>query len=89
MLYKLSCDNYIFTFSKNNIPSLRVKSEDRIEIQTMDCFTNQIKTKEDKLSNINWDKINPATGPIFVEGAEKGDTLKVSIEKIETESQGV
>ena len=32
--------------------------------------------------------INPATGPVFVKGAEPGDTLEVHIEKIEVADQG-
>ena len=39
------------------------------------------------MSEIDWDAINPATGPIFVEGAVAGGTLKVHIDNIELEAQ--
>lgn len=55
----------------------------------MDCFGNQVKTPEDRLESINWENINPATGPVFVENAEPGDVLKVTVEKIELPDQGV
>ena len=42
-----------------------------------------------KVAAINWDQINPATGPVYVEGAMPGDVLKVKIEKIEIGEQGV
>ncbi len=86
----LSCQsNVIYAFSKNNTPILTVDSGETIEIETYDCFENQVKSNETHLEKIDWDKINPATGPIFVNGAGKGDTLKVTINKIEIGNQGV
>ncbi len=41
---------------------------------------------EDELDEIDWDHINPATGPIFVEGV-LGGALKVTIEAIEFDGQ--
>lgn len=89
MNYKVSSDNYMFSFSKDIKPVLRVKSGDEVEIETMDCFANQIITNEDKLESLDWNRVNPATGPIFVEGARPGDALKVTIEKIQIGNKGV
>ena len=86
----LSCQsNIIYNFSKNNTSVLTVDSGEIIEMETYDCFENQVKSNETRLDKIDWNKINPATGPIFVNSAEKGDTLKVTIKKIEIGSQGV
>ena len=38
---------------------------------------------------IDWDHTNPATGPIFVEGAVPGGALMVSIEAIEFDNKSV
>lgn len=89
MTYKISSDSYIYSFSKDNQPVLSVKSGDEVEFETMDCFSNQIQTPEDKLEFLDWDRINPATGPIYVEDAEPGDILKVTIKKIEIGDKGV
>lgn len=89
MNYKLSSNNIIFKFSKNNPPAIKVTAGDTIEIQTCDCFADQVQTSEDKLESIDWDRINPATGPVFIEGALEGDVLKVFIEDIFLNSQGV
>ncbi len=89
MTYKISIDNHIFSFSKENEPVLFVKSGDEIEIETMDCFANQIKTDADKLETLNWDRVNPATGPIYIEEAQAGDTLKVTIKKIQIDGTAV
>ena len=88
-MIELTCDKHIFDFSKENKPALIIKSGDIVEIQTMDCFSGQIQIGSGKLSEIDFNMINPATGPIYIEGASEGDTLKVTIKKIETGSSGV
>jgi len=88
-MIKLACDDCVYAFSKDNKPALRIKSGDIVEIQTMDCFAGQLISETDKLSEIDFDRINPITGPIYIEGAREGDTLKVTIEKIETGDRGV
>lgn len=86
----LSCkSNVIYDFSKNHLPTLTVDSGETIEIETYDCFENQVTSNETHLDKIDWAKINPATGPIFVNNAQKGDTLKVTIKEIEIGNQGV
>ena len=89
MTYKVSSENYMFSFSKDIKPVLRVKSGEEVEIETMDCFANQIMTNEDKLESLDWNRVNPATGPIFVEGAQPADALKVTIEKIQIGNRGI
>lgn len=81
--------NIIYSFSKNNEPALTVDSGETVVIETFDCFEDQIQSNDQQLEAIDWNRINPATGPIYVNGAEKGDTLKVTIEKIEIGNQGV
>lgn len=86
----LSCQSgIIYEFNKLNKPVKTVKSGTTIEIEAYDCFENQIKSAHTLLSEIDWNRVNPATGPIFVEGAMPGDVLKVKIEKIELAYQGV
>jgi amidase len=38
---------------------------------------------------VDWDRVNPATGPVFVEGAEPGDTLVAHVLEIKPATQGV
>lgn len=89
MLHKLSKENHIFTFSKENKPAIFIQDGDKIEIETLDCFSNQIKNNNDTLEEMDWNKINPATGPIFINNAQKGDVLEISIKKIELADKGV
>ncbi|PLT29418.1 acetamidase/formamidase family protein [Peribacillus deserti] len=89
MSTSLSCTDIIYAFSKDNKPAASVKPGTTISIDTYDCFQNQITSSETEITSINWDQINPATGPIFVETAQPGDILKVKIEHIELANQGV
>lgn len=83
-----SSEATIYAFDKKNPPQLRVKAGECVKIITKDCFSNQVDN-DHRLADINWNQINPATGPIFVEGAEAGDILKVSIDSITVADQGV
>jgi len=85
----LSDEKHFFAFSKDNKSVLQIKSGDRVKIKTMDCFSNQVRKNEDKLESINWDLVNPATGPIYIEGTQPGDVLKVTIERIDVGPLGI
>lgn len=77
----------LFSFDKDLEPVLKVLSGETVRIRTKDCFGNQLQGPEDQLSEIDWEAINPATGPIYVEGAVAGGTLKVHIDNIELDAQ--
>ena len=77
----------LFSFDKDLEPVLKVPSGETVRIRTKDCFGNQVQTPEDELDSIDWEAINPATGPIYVEGAVAGGTLKVHIDNIELDAQ--
>lgn len=86
-MIELNDDAVIFAFSKDAAPVLTVDSGSTVRIRTKDCFSNQVQTPADELDEIDWDEINPATGPIYVTGATAGNTLKVSIDAIELDPQ--
>jgi len=71
-------DRFYNTFSFAHPPALRIKPGDRVVTKTIDA------------GGADWEGRtvasgpNPQTGPFYVEGAEPGDMLVVTIEKIET-----
>jgi amidase len=77
--------DYSYVFNPYREPIARVKPEERVTIHTEDAFESRITKKEDLPSRAlaTAKFLNPQTGPIFVEGAEPGDTLAVHIESIE------
>lgn len=76
----------VYIMSPDNVPAAYAESGDIIRFETLDCFGGQITNEEQHLGGINWNRINPATGPLYVERAEPGDTLRVEIQKIEQDS---
>jgi len=85
---KVSTDQIIYQFTSSNCPVLTIPSGSIVEFDTYDCFCNQLRTEEDKMETLDWDRINPATGPIYIEGANPEDILKVTINRIEIDSKG-
>jgi len=79
----------IYAFSKEHAPILNVKSGETVIIETYDCFENQITSADSTYESLDWSKVNPATGPVYVEEAEVGDILEVTIDDIKLEDQGV
>jgi len=87
---RLTRNHSIFAMDKQNQPVLYVDSGESLIVETEDCFSHQIVKPDDVLDdNFDYSKVNPATGPIFINGSKPGDTLKVTIHKIEVDSQGV
>ncbi|EDL64917.1 acetamidase/formamidase family protein [Bacillus sp. SG-1] len=82
-------DRIFYSFTKENSISHRVASGTTLAIETCDCFQDQITSEETELKALDWNQINPATGAVYVEGANPGDILKVKIEKIELGDRGV
>lgn len=86
---KISIKDVIFEMNKDNKAVLSVDSGARVVFETMDCFSNTVKSEEDLVSAIDFSKVNPATGPLYIKDAKPGDVLKVTIESIELADQGV
>ena len=86
-MIELNDDKTLFSFDRDLEPVLTVKSGETVRIRTKDCFSNQLTGPQDTMDDLDWDAINPATGPVFVEGAKAGGALKVRIENIEFDEQ--
>lgn len=71
-------DRFYNTFSGAHPPALRITPGERIVTKTIDAGGMDWNGKQVATGP------NPQTGPFFVEGAEPGDMLVVTFEKIET-----
>ena len=69
-------------------PVVSVQPGTVIEIETWDCFTGQVQKESDTLLTLDMSRINSATGPIEVVGAEPGDSLSVTLVDIKPGPQG-
>lgn len=83
-IYALSAEpeNMAYTFG-GQVPRLRVPAGSIVELTTEDCFGGRVRTVDDRPSVVcDLAHLNPVTGPIYVEGAEPGDTLAVHFAEI-------
>ncbi|MBO1001912.1 acetamidase/formamidase family protein [Pseudogracilibacillus auburnensis] len=64
-----------YVFSPYLEPIAKVKPGEEVVIYTDDAFENKITKETDVPSEILGKYLNPQTGPIYIEGAEPGDTL--------------
>ncbi|KEO81449.1 acetamidase/formamidase family protein [Tumebacillus flagellatus] len=88
-MYRVSKDHMIYAMSKEHAPVLTVEDGATVVFETCDCFENQITAVDTPFEELDWDRINPATGPVYIEGAEVGDILAVQIQRIHLADRGV
>lgn len=82
-------DTKVHAMSRDNAPAARCKDGDTVVFETLDCFGCQLTSEDQRMAGLDWSNINPATGPLFIEGAKPGDVLKVEILSIELDDHGV
>ncbi|MEO2035340.1 MAG: acetamidase/formamidase family protein [Planctomycetaceae bacterium] len=72
-----------YEFSRHNEPRLQIQPGESVLVESEDAFSGQIRTDQDRRDKTQKPYGNPQTGPIFVEGAQPGDTLAVSVDDIQ------
>ncbi len=77
-------------FSSAIPPVIKVPSGAIVEVYTKEATDGQL-TKESTVAdvaNLDFDLIHPLTGPVYVEGAQPGDILAVTLHEIEVGDWG-
>ncbi|TFY66385.1 hypothetical protein EVG20_g4701 [Dentipellis fragilis] len=75
----------------NSIPPVvRIKSGDTVTFDCLDASNGQITPNCDVsvLRTLDFSRLDQVNGPVFVEGAEPGDTLQIDVLSIETADWG-
>jgi len=83
--YFLTAEQTHNKFSSAIPPVIRVPSGAIIDVHTQEASAGQIHCGDgvEVLDGLKFDPIHPLTGPVYVEGAEPGDVLKVTLLDIE------
>ena len=72
-----------YTIGPYSQPVLHIAPGDRVVVDTRDAFDGKIATEQDLPSaKLRVPFLNPQSGPIMIEGAEKGDVVAVHIESM-------
>lgn len=89
-MLRINQTSFVNSMSSHNQPCIHAKSGDRIVFETIDALGGKAcEYFENKIDHSEYEHLaNPSTGPVFVDGAEPGDTLIVTIEKIDLKKEG-
>jgi amidase len=77
--HRISRDDVVWAFGPDLTPVLEIEPGETVTFETNDCFTGQIRSEEDLVTEIDLTRINSATGPVAVKGAEPGDSLVAEV----------
>jgi len=86
--HRIGRDEVVWAFGPNMEPVLEVEPGSMITLETNDCFTGQIQSEADLVTAIDFQRVNSATGPIAVRGAEPGDSLIVELLEVRPAERG-
>ncbi len=86
---KISQDHVIYAFSAAMAAVATVESGSTVVFETVDALGGQVTHEGTTLDSLDFSRVNPATGPVAIAGAQPGDALLVEILDIVTADHGV
>ena len=80
--YTIHRHHHHFGWDNSIVPAQKVAPGSTIEFECVDSSGGQLSPDSTvaDIAALDFSKINPVTGPIYVDGAEPGDALKITIE---------
>jgi acetamidase/formamidase len=83
-------DTYHYQWGKTHKPALYIKPGDRVHFEVNEVMSGQFtkKSKAEDMGKMDFSKIYPLAGPVYVEGAEPGDSLVVHVETVKPADWG-
>ncbi|RUL85361.1 acetamidase/formamidase family protein [Tautonia sociabilis] len=72
----------VYEFTRHLEPRARIEPGETLAVSSEDALSGQIRTDADRRDKVAMPFGNPLNGPIWVEGAEPGDALAVTIHEI-------
>jgi amidase len=89
MATRVGRDKLFYAFEASLSPVVRVKPGEELIFETHDCFQGQIRTEQDLVASLDWNRTNPATGPVYIEGASPNTVLRLAILDVQVEDNSV
>lgn len=70
-----------FGWNRDNPPVLRIAPGETVEFHPVDSSGGQLNARSTlaDLSRLDFAKVNPVAGPVYIDGAEPGDAIKVTL----------
>jgi acetamidase/formamidase len=88
--YLVTADQIHYGWDNTIKPVVTVASGNVVEFETIDASGGQITPSSnlENVANLDFSRVNPVTGPVYVQDAEPGDVLKISIISISPSEWG-
>lgn len=85
---RLSRDKQFTTFHASMTPGYHVQLGEVVLVETWDCLPDNQSRDGTRREIGQSDRVNPGTGPIFVEGIKPGDVLAIDLLEIRVDNWG-
>jgi amidase len=87
-VHRIGREHVVFAMDPATPPVLRIQPGDTVIFDTRDSLNGVIRSEADLPSKADLSQAVPATGPVYVEGAEPGDSLEIQIDEVRPDSWG-
>ncbi len=87
MTRTISREHVFFSFNPSLQAVEKINQGEEILLQTHDCFEGQIQRTTDLVDSLDWAHVNPATGPLYIQGAQPGDVLRIDLIELQLGEQ--
>jgi acetamidase/formamidase len=80
-LHSVREDAFNYVWDNSIEPALEVEDDEAIELHVRDASDEQIRADSgaEDVTKLDFDHVNPVSGPVFVKGARPGDVLAVEV----------
>ena len=88
--HKIGLDKFHYKWDNSLPPAVTIESGDVVHCETNEVTSGQLKPGDpsSQLAALDFDRLYPLAGPVYVNGAEPGDALEVEILTLQPGSWG-
>ena len=88
--HKVNIETFHFGWDNSIKPVLTIAPGEVVEFDAMDAGGGQITPDSvlEDVSKIDFGKVNPTHGPVFIDGAQPGDAVKITVLALESAGWG-
>lgn len=88
-MLEITRDKFTCAMSAQDTPAATMQPGEEVSFETYDCYYAKLLPEGATFADLDRRFDNPATGPLYIEGAEPGDTLKIFIKDIQLGKIGI
>ena len=80
-LHSVREDAYNYAWDNSIVPALEIDPGEAVELHVRDASDEQITSSSDAedVAKLDFDHVNPVSGPVFIKGAQPGDVLEIEL----------